>query len=316
MIRLKYDPQSITIDQTVLCNQACDFCWRRDPGAVRREIKAAPFRAMSFEMFARIIDAAAEVETLHRLSLSGPMGEPALLPDLAARGAYAAATGRFDYRLINTNGFALDRHDAGEILDAFTRISVSLDTIDAAAYDAVHGVAGQFARVVANLEALADAKKKRGHGAELRVRFTETRDNLHQWPAFEAKWSGIVDGITRRAVHSFMDTFPGLANNAGAVLCNQPRHVVNFSFEGRLTTCCVNYARSPSFGHIDDGRTLKELWESPEFEAWRAERHAGICRSCSGLGGPSQRPSGRVSEAETQALNRIREIGEARFYDQ
>jgi hypothetical protein len=42
-----------------------------------------------------------------------------------------------------------------------------------------------------------------------------------------------------------------------------------------MATCCVNYRLSPTFGTLDDG-SLKELWESAQFELWRDGRHNDI----------------------------------------
>lgn len=289
-MRLKYDPRALVVDQTVLCNQACAFCWRADPARVRAAAAAAPHQVMPIDLYRRIVEAAARVETMHWISLCGPMGEPTLVPDLADRGRLARDTGRFTTRVINTNGYALDRHGADDLLDAFTLISVSLDAPDPDNHARLHGKAGQFDRIVANIDCLAAAKRRRGRGAVLQVRFTQSARNAHLWPAFEAKFAGRVDAVLRRKEHAFVDILPEHATAAGARLCNQPNGTVNFTVDGRMTTCCVNHRQEPTFGHIDDG--LKDCWEGPAFEAWRAARLDGLCRTCSGLGSYAQRIDG------------------------
>jgi len=316
-MRLKYDPHTLIIDQTVLCNQACAFCWRADREAVKAATAAAPSKIMPLDMFKRIIDAHQPIESLRRLSLCGPMGEPTLVPDLAERGAYAMASGRFpSYVLINTNGYALDRHDPPALLQAFTRISVSLDAVFPEIHARIHGRAHQLDRIQANLDALVQAKLAlRGHAADIEVRFTEGAENMGHFPAFERVFAGRVDRIVHKREHAFVDVLPHLASRAGALLCNQPRGNINWTVDGRLTTCCVNHRQEPSFGHIDDGRTVKEMWESPDFEAWRVERHAGICATCSGLGSQSQRPGGGLSAREQQKLRQIEAVGEKAFFE-
>lgn len=314
-MQLKYAPHTLIVDQTVLCNQACGFCWRADVDAVRSATKAAPVKTMPFGMYQRIIDMCAPVPSLRRLSLCGPMGEPTLVSDLAKRGLYAKKSKRFsEYIIINTNGFALDKHDPVELLAAFTAIHISLDAIDFAIHERIHGKAGQLHTILKNIDCLVRTKRNIGGGAEIKVRFTECAENVGHWPAFSKYFSGQVDSLIHKRAHSFIDVLPEHGSHAGAVLCNQPYGNINFTFDGRVTTCCINHKMSPTFGHVDDGRSIREIWESSEFEAWRRSRHDGICNGCSGLGSQSQRPDGQIAQRDLDRLAQISKIGEEAFY--
>lgn len=289
-MELKYAPYAAIIDQTVLCNQECGFCWRTDRELVKRETAAAHFRVMPFDQYCQIVDAVSQVSTLKSLSLCGPMGEPTLVPDLAERGMYARKNG-IPATLINTNGVALNKHDPEALLLGFTDIQISLDADDEQAYAAIHGKRGQFEQVVQNIHTLLRAKRMTGsRAAKIRIRCTETGTN-REWPKIVDRWDHLVDGFIHKYVHTFVDVLPkrnGLASES-AEKCNQPHGSINFTYTGELTTCCINFHREPTFGRLGEGRTLKALWEGEPFETWRKTRLAGICQPCSGLGSVSQR---------------------------
>lgn len=289
-MELKYAPYAAIIDQTVLCNQECGFCWRTDRDQVKAETAAAPFHVMPFEMYGQIVDELAQVSTLKSLSLCGPMGEPTLVPDLAERGAYARSKG-IRSTLINTNGVALSKHDPEALLLGFTDVQISLDADDEQMYAAIHGKRGQFEQVVQNIHTLIRAKRAIGrHAGKIRIRCTEA-GNHNEWPKIVDRWDHLVDGFIHKYVHTFVDVLPkrkGLASES-AEKCNQPHGSINFSYTGDLTTCCINFHHEPTFGRLGEGKTLKELWESESFETWRKTRLTGLCQPCSGLGSVSQR---------------------------
>lgn len=314
-MRLKYRPHTLIVDQTVLCNEACFFCWRSDAQAVREATLAAPHKTMPADLYRRIIDEAGAVESVANLSLCGPMGDPSLVEDLAERGAYARASGHFPgYVIINTNGFALDRHDPEDLLLGFTGIHISLDSVDPATHERIHGKAGHLERILANIEALVAAKRRRGGSAAalIQVRFTDNDLNAGQWPDFHAAVTRLgVDAVLHKTVHSFIDVLPEMGGETGARLCEQPHRVVNVDYRGRLTTCCVNWKQAPTFGQLGEA-PLRDLWEGEAFEAWRESRHGGLCKGCSGLPGTAVL-RGQVTAEGRHALQRMAAVGENAF---
>lgn len=271
MSALKYSPNTLIVDQTILCNQECFFCWRSDRAKVRDETDAAPHKIMPMELYQEIVSQGAR-HGLERLCLSGPMGEPTLAPDLASRGLYAKNKG-FRYTLINTNGVALARHDPKLLLLGFDEVCISLDAVDEQTYRAIHGRSNQYHKVMDNIERLIAVNAER-----VCLRFTETEHNRGDWSLLKKRFGGRCNLVAKRA-HSFIDVRKAAEGAAG---CNQPHGSVNYTYTGQMSTCCVNYKRSPVFGHISEG--LKECWEGEAFERWRMSRLDGLCKGCSGLG--------------------------------
>lgn len=262
-------------------------------------------------LYDEIVVALAQVQTLERLGLSGPMGEPALVPDLAERAAFARRAG-FSEVIMNTNGYALHRHDAGALLAGFTEICISLDAVDPELHASIHGKNGQLPKILENLDALMRHKREHG-GARVHVRFTEQAKNRKHWPAFEAFMANRADGIIRKRIHSFMDVLPEHGADVGARLCNQPYRVINVDQRGRLSTCCVNWRADPRFGPVTSFEALKAAWESPAYEAWRDSRMEHTCKGCSGVGPAAQSVCGSVSR-DLRKLQRIAAAGERAFY--
>jgi len=323
LIDLLYNPTTMVTDQTALCNQSCSFCWRSNSGAVASKMIEFSENDMPvtlpFKLYTKMIDLVAQVRSVNRLSLCGPLGDPLIVDDLAWRGEYAMKTRRFtEYVLINTNGVALEKHDLEKLLRSFTRICFSVDAVDPVIYGKIHGKENQCLKVLKNIAAAIEkASELEFIGkkcAEIWVRFTEGEHNKGHFSEFSRFFSGVRKRIkiVHKKEHAFVDVMPEKATRDGAVLCNQPQHNINFSAIGDLTTCCINHKGSPAFGNIRDMNTVEDLqaaWEGNAFAQWRQNRFDGLCKDCSGLGGFMQRPGGVMSENEKHRLERIRKYG-------
>lgn len=272
----------LIVDQTVKCNEKCFFCWRSNVDLVREKTaEAKGVLDLPLDDLKEIVDQASVVYTMRTFNVCGPMGDPTLVKDLPERGFYAAEKG-FGKRMINTNGVALDYFDPEAILRAYNEIKVSLDTVDHQKYIDIHG-RDHLDRVLKNISDYARVKREKGIPGNFGVKVTlndkneDERDDIAAWAEKHQ-----VPVVWKR-IHSFMDFLPEYGDDYGAKHCEQPYGTINFNFRGELTTCCINYSLSPTFGTLKDG-SLKELWEGEEFEKWRNERLSGICKDCTGLG--------------------------------
>lgn len=286
--RLKYNPFMLIVDQTVVCNEACFFCWRADRDLVKEQTKKAHGQIhLPAEMNREIIDQASRVYTIRTYNVCGPMGDPTLVPDIVERGLYAKEKG-FSDRMMNTNGVALDKHDPAQMLTAFNNLKVSLDTLDPEKYIDIHG-RDHLERVLKNIENYWKVKVDKNISGDFKAKITLNPKNEDEKEAFEiwSKKTGVP--LQWKRIHSFVDTLPEYGNDWGVKLCEQPYKTVNFNFRGELTTCCINYKLNPTFGTLEDG-SLKEIWEGEKYENWRKTRLEDICRGCSGLGGRLNKP--------------------------
>lgn len=283
--------KGIIIDTTLLCNNKCSFCWRYNfpEHATRLTLKYREKLTMNFDLYRKIVDEASCYPNINWMSLCGPMGDPLLNVNLGDFTEYAFKKKHFKSICINTNGLALGNHNLGILLNSTTEISFSIDTIHKETYQKIHGVDALDA-VLGNVSKLVNYKRAHGAVALIWVRFTESENNLGQYPEFEEYFLNLgVDRINYTKMHSFAGVFPQLADRATAALCNQPQKHVNFDFLGNLVPCCINWKMEPSFGNIAD-HSLQELWEGPAHQNWLKNRLATPpCDRCGGLGNHVQK---------------------------
>ena len=311
MNTLKYNPLAVVIDQTVLCNEACFFCWRSD----NEKVKAAYEDALTafhlpWEIYKKIIDDCSQYPQLVGMSMCGPMGDPTLVPSLAERAIYARK--HFKTVLMNTNGVALDKHDPSELIKGFTKINISLDTVREDTYKEIHGK-DHLIKVLKNVFVLIKANQKATNPIKIGLKFTENKHNKGQLGSVR-KWlveTGLAGDknhtVNPKEIHSFIDVQPDITSKHGAKLCNQPYSTINFNYKGEITTCCINYKCDPVFGSIEEN-TLKQLWESKDFEDWRKSRLTALCEGCSGL------PGNRVTKGLAKtSLSEYENFGEQEY---
>lgn len=296
--RLKYDPFMLIVDQTVRCNEACFFCWRNDPVKVKEQTKAAnKVYDMPFELVQEIIDQGSRIPSIHTFNVCGPMGDPTMVKDMAARGRYALSKG-FRKTMMNTNAVALDEHDPEELLRSFNEIKVSLDTLDASNYKEIHGKP-HLERVLNNIVNYWNIKEAKDIPGNFKAKITLNEKNESEVEDFKAWAEKTGVPIEWKRVHSFVDVLPEYGNEIGMKLCEQPYKTININYKGELTTCCINYKMEPTFGKVGTDGTIKELWESKKFEDWRKSRFESICKGCAGLGGRLKQADRLMENYET-----------------
>lgn len=134
------------------CNFRCPYCMPADRIADDHGLDAAS--RLTFDEMETLVRGFARVG-VSKLRLTG--GEPLLrkgLPELVAR--LAAIEGIEDLAL-TTNGSLLAKHAQALRIAGLTRITVSLDTLDATTFAALSGGRGKLADVMAGIDAARTA---------------------------------------------------------------------------------------------------------------------------------------------------------------
>jgi MoaA/NifB/PqqE/SkfB family radical SAM enzyme len=161
-------PRSLYLETTSRCNSLCQTCILTFGG---RE----PQRDLSWDEFRRVVD---QFPALDRVLLHG-IGEPLLNRDLVRMVRHLK--GRDAAVLFNSNALTLGPRLRRELVaSGLDEFRVSLDATTPATYARVRGV-DAYDRVVANLEALARAKREAGVGRpRVSLWFTGLRDNIEE----------------------------------------------------------------------------------------------------------------------------------------
>ncbi|MES2858520.1 MAG: GTP 3',8-cyclase MoaA [Pseudomonadota bacterium] len=130
------------------CNFRCPYCMPADRIADDHGLDAAS--RMSFDEIETLVRGFARLG-VSKLRLTG--GEPLLrkaLPELIAR---LAKIGGIEDIALTTNGSLLERHARALRASGLTRITVSLDTLDATTFSALSGGRGRLEDVLAGIDA-------------------------------------------------------------------------------------------------------------------------------------------------------------------
>jgi MoaA/NifB/PqqE/SkfB family radical SAM enzyme len=161
-------PRSLYLETTSRCNSLCETCILTFGG---RE----PQKDLDWPEFRHVVD---QFPVLERVVLHG-IGEPLLNPALPRMIAHLK--GRGATVLFNSNAITLGhRLGAALIETGLDELRVSLDASTRETYLRVRGV-DAFAKVVANLEAFAETRRRTGATRPaVSLWFTALRDNIEE----------------------------------------------------------------------------------------------------------------------------------------
>lgn len=161
-------PRSLYLETTSRCNSLCETCILTFGG---RE----PRKDLGWEEFRRVAD---RFPLIERALLHG-IGEPLLNRDLVRMIAHLKARGAAV--LFNSNAITLGPRLRRELVaSGLDELRVSLDATTPETYARVRGV-DAYRRVIANLEALCQAKREAGAASpRVSLWFTGLKDNIEE----------------------------------------------------------------------------------------------------------------------------------------
>jgi MoaA/NifB/PqqE/SkfB family radical SAM enzyme len=161
-------PRSLYLETTSRCNSLCETCILTFGG---RE----PQKDLGWEEFRRVVD---QFPALDRVLLHG-IGEPLLNRDLIRMIVHLKERGATV--LFNSNVITLGPRLRRQLIESgLDELRVSLDATTPATYARVRGV-DAYQRVVANLEALVQAKRDaRADRPRVSLWFTGLKDNIEE----------------------------------------------------------------------------------------------------------------------------------------
>lgn len=284
-------PHSLIVDTTMLCNNNCSFCWRSNNSTYLKAVssKYKCNHTMKFKLFKKIIDDTVQYDSVRWFSLSGPMGDPMLNPEIENFYEYASSKKHFRDICVNTNGLAIHKHDIKKLMTNLTEFSISVDSVNPETYGKIHGSPTYLSQVIENIKSLIEFKRNNDCLAKIVVRFTENEINQGEFPEFEKFFFNLgVDEINYTKLHGFAGVHKELQNSHTAQSCQQILGAINFNFKGDMTTCCVNWQLEPTFGNIKN-KTIKQMWNNRKMKSWlRNKLNQEPCKNCSGVGASVQ----------------------------
>lgn len=317
---VRYQPELVKIETTTRCNLACRFCghtwgvaWAKGLADLptgseeERELLKACRRSgrdMSLETFQCVLSQFPSMSRLDVQGLGEPLINPAFLSMLELSAQQKAKVQFY------TNGTLMSPEISRKLVDfQVAEISISLDGASAPVYEFIRRGA-RFDRVVANVQALVEAKRRAGSERPyVRLAMVVTSHNAAEMPDLVAL--GHQLGVDEVVATCFKDIAPALSSwicNVGemteavAESCHKAKELgvrfavefalpesansensrtsrkrclwpwlsVNVTIDGFLTPC--------SYVPCHDGSGLGNLLETPFLELWNAPAYRTLRR--------------------------------------
>lgn len=281
-------PFSFGIEVTNFCNLRCPMC--------PREIADRGYGNMSWELFTKIADEAAEHE--HRIIMPQGFGESFIHPRFREMLAYLRDKGVKPIMIIS-NATLLNEKNVTALIDSnVDLINISLDGTQKEVYEAIRKNA-KYERVVKNVQFLFEERKRRGatlpHIILRMIKMKETEEDVQRFKDMWEPWLEPGDEIA----FSNYQTWNGSVDDHRAeeptglkklkeghkAPCRMLYKTGQVYYDGRVTPCCYDYDCTMEIGNANE-QTIEEIWTGEKAQHFRRLHEEGradeipICRGC------------------------------------
>ena len=252
-------PIRFNIEPTNYCNLHCSMC----PRELNR-----PFGYMDISLFHKVIDESILYGKRLIITINKD-GEPLLHPELPRMIKYAKDK-KAAYKInFYTNGILLTEEKSLDLIKSgLDTIHISIDAFTNETYRKIKN-SQKFETVEENVKRFVELKKKLHSKTPLVIaKIIHTPDTKDEISLFANKWKRIADFIEIGEYH----TWNGTLNDTS--LSEQPeakqrikRYPCTFLWynpvilwDGRVTTCCVDYQGKGILGDLKE-ETLAKIWQ-------------------------------------------------------
>ena len=247
---------------------------------------------MPFDMACKIID-----EAWEEIGDQGVLGlfirgESVIHPQLADMIKYARQKG-FRKILLSTNVMLLTDERARRLLQSgLTELRLSVDAVDAETFEKTRA-GSNFGIITQNLEALHRARKDLGSSCHFRLHAALHRQSFERIPEFIRRWHHMIQtfkftvAVNQGGLFAEEQAyrFSGLrfaVSSAWKIPCRILYNYVGVTWDGKLTSCCVDYREKFVVGEIGSGVNAGFL--NDKSESIRQDHLKGdfgdLCRKC------------------------------------
>lgn len=282
------EPHVHQIEPTNHCPYACIMCPRS-----HKMTRGLGF--MEMDLYYKLIDEIAQysVETREKEIELFHFGESLLHPKIDEMVGYASDR---DIKIVlSVNAPHLQRELAERILERKPyKITISLDGSDEKSYRKIRGPVANFDKALKNINSLIQIHKKLNSRTELIARMIELNDNKHQRSDFRNLFKSLNIKV------EFQSFFPWTESELAELgtyqaypvnmPCPFPWEYLVVQWHGTIVPCCRDYNSFNVMGNVKD-TSLKEIWNSREYAAFRAQHACGnfadneFCKDCMSIYG-------------------------------
>lgn len=273
--KISFDfPIRFNIEPTNYCNLSCSMC----PRELNR-----PFGYMDVSLFQKIIDESILYEKRLIITVNKD-GEPLLHPELPKMIKYAKDKKAAHKINFYTNGILLSETKSLELINSgLDTIHISIDAFSKGTYKKIKNIQ-KLEVVEENVKRLVGLKKKlRSKAPLVIVKIIHTPDTQSEIKPFINKWKDIADFVEIGEFHTWDGTLNGSSsfnpNNSPNGINRYPCTFLWYNpvilWDGRVTTCCVDYQGKGIIGDIKEN-TLAEIWQGDALQKIRRAHLEGL----------------------------------------
>lgn len=281
-------PLGITIHVTNLCNFKCFYCSASQPVEKRKQ-DGLLLQHMPLQEFKECIDSIARAGKVKVLNFSG-WGEPLLHPNIVDMVRYAKMTNVADCIKIISNGSLLTYEMSDALIDAgVSNVRISLQGLDAKAYQETSGIKVDFDQFVENIRYFYEHRKNSTISLRIMEHMIAGREKEFQ-EIFSNICNDYIIGNLIEILEDIDVSDRGTNRNktfSGAPLlktdiCSMPFFRGYIDVDCRLMSCCM-LPQPCKFGDIR--KDFKDVWNGKEHTAFLLDmlinrKKYAVCSSC------------------------------------
>ncbi len=277
-------PIRFNIEPTNYCNLSCSMC----PRELNR-----PSGYMDVKLFQKVIDESVLYGKRLIITINKD-GEPLLHPELPKMIRYAKDRKAAHKINFYTNGILLTETKSLELMKSgLDTLHVSIDAFTKETYKKIKN-SQKLEVVEENVKRLVELKKILHSKTPLVIiKIIHTPDTQNEIKPFINKWKGIANFIEIGEYHTWDGTLNDLSQLDKTQISEKPkRYPCTFLWynpvilwDGRVTTCCVDYQGKGVIGDINED-SLANIWRGESLQNLRIAHMKGrydsipLCNKC------------------------------------
>ncbi|MDO8140942.1 MAG: radical SAM protein [Candidatus Brocadiales bacterium] len=281
--KISFDfPVRFNVEPTNYCNLSCSMC----PRELNR-----PFGYMEFNLFKKIIDESILYGKRLIITINKD-GEPLLHPELTQMIKYAKDKEAAQKINFYSNGILLTESKSLELIKSgLDTVHISIDAFTKETYKKVKN-SQKLEIVEENVKRLVELKEKLHSKKPLViVKIIHTPDTKDETKPFTNKWKGIANFVEIGEYHTWDGSLnsPNPLDQSNQRIKRYPCTFLWYNpiilWDGRVTTCCVDYQGKGIIGNIKE-EFFAKIWQNDILRKIRRAHLEGqyesipLCSKC------------------------------------
>lgn len=285
--KLKEFPLVVAVEASGICNLRCQMCFQKN---MDRNKSDQNKHIMSWDTYQKFLN---ELDQNQLYSIVfASRGEPLLNPDISKMIKAAKAKGVLEIKL-NTNATLLTEALSRELLDSGLDLIVfSVDSVVPEHYQQIRGTS--LEKVLTNIDKFMQIKREEFPHSKMKVRVAMVltlgmkENEEEEIRLAQEYWSDRVDEFSIKTENDFVSIYEDGQRAFEQSACSLLWERVYLWNDGSVNPCDIDHLSSMSLGNINQGKTIKEIWNGEKMQCLR-EHHlcsrgslSTVCKNCVG----------------------------------